>query len=40
MFDSKTFHFSYVNQGALTNLGYSEDEIKVLTPIDIKQGVT
>ena len=35
-FDAETYLFSYVNQGALLNLGYSEQEIKNLTPLDLK----
>lgn len=35
IFDSETLLFSYANTGALTNLGYSEVEIKALTPFDI-----
>tara|TARA_R110002049_G_scaffold116110_1_gene268486 strand:+ start:50074 stop:52935 length:2862 start_codon:yes stop_codon:yes gene_type:complete len=40
IFDAKTFQFNYVNKGALFNLGYSENEIKALTPIDIKPDFT
>jgi PAS domain S-box-containing protein len=40
IFDSETFLFSYANTGALFNLGYSEEEIKALTPIDIKPDFT
>lgn len=36
VFDSETLKFSYVNQGALKNLGYSLGEMKELTPVDIK----
>ncbi len=36
IFDSETLKFKYVNKGALLNLGYTEAEIKKLTPIDIK----
>jgi PAS domain S-box-containing protein len=36
IFDSKTFKFIFANQGALCNLGYTLDEIKLLTPLDIK----
>lgn len=36
VFDAETLKFSYVNQGALINLGYSEQEVKELTPLDIK----
>ncbi len=40
IFDAKTLQFSYVNKGALLNLGYSENEIKALTPLDLKPGFT
>lgn len=36
MFDYETFKFIYVNKGALQNLGYSNKEIKTLTPLDLK----
>jgi PAS domain S-box-containing protein len=36
VFDAETLKFSYVNQGALLNIGYTEDEIKKLTPLDLK----
>ena len=36
VFDSNTFQFIYANKGALINIGYSIDEIKKLTPIDIQ----
>lgn len=35
IFDAQTLHFIYVNEGAQNNLGYSLDELKALTPIDI-----
>lgn len=40
IFDSETLLFNYVNNGALINLGYSEQEIKLLTPIDLKSGLS
>jgi PAS domain S-box-containing protein len=40
VFDSSTLKFEYVNSGALKNLGYTEDEIKNLTPVDIKPEYT
>jgi len=40
IFDAQKFQFSYVNKGALLNLGYSENEIKALTPLDIKPNFT
>lgn len=36
LFASDTFHFLLVNQGARENLGYSMDELRALTPLDIK----
>ncbi len=40
IFDSNTFQFLYVNKGALINIGYTAEEIKKLTPIDIKPDYT
>ena len=40
LFDSETLHFSYINKGALYNLGYSAKEIKELTPLDLKPEYT
>jgi PAS domain S-box-containing protein len=40
VFDSETLKFKYVNQGALTNLHYTLDEIKNLTPLDLKPEFT
>tara|TARA_R110002051_G_scaffold99857_1_gene170244 strand:- start:49566 stop:53987 length:4422 start_codon:yes stop_codon:yes gene_type:complete len=39
-FDANTFQFNYVNKGALLNLGYTNKEIKKLTPLDIKPDYT
>ncbi|TXD84093.1 PAS domain S-box protein [Subsaximicrobium wynnwilliamsii] len=39
-FNAETLKFSYVNKGALLNMGYSEQEIKALTPVDIKPDFT
>ncbi len=36
IFDADNFRFSYVNQGAVKNLGYSIEVLKELTPFDIK----
>ncbi len=36
VFDAETLRFLTVNQGARRNLGYSEEELKNLTPVDIK----
>ena len=40
IFDAKTLLFTYVNKGAYRNLGYSEEEMKTFTPIDIKPDYT
>jgi len=40
IFDSETLHFTYINKGALHNLGYSEHDIKALTPLDLKPDYT
>lgn len=40
VFDAETLKFSFANQGALNNIGYSEQEIKELTPLDIKPEFT
>jgi PAS domain S-box-containing protein len=36
LFDTENLKFEYVNQGALKNIGYSLDEMKTMTPVDIK----
>ncbi len=36
VFDARTLNFNYVNQGAQRNLGYSMDELKRMTPLDLK----
>ncbi len=36
IFNAKTLKFRYVNRGALTNLGYSMDELRQMTPLDLK----
>jgi len=36
IFDAQTLHFVQVSQGALANLGYNMDELRSMTPIDIK----
>lgn len=36
IFDPETLKFSYVNQGATQQIGYSEDELLEMTPLDIK----
>ena len=40
IFDTETFKFKYTNEGARLNLGYSDSELKKLTPIDIKPEFT
>ncbi|PZX61140.1 PAS domain S-box-containing protein [Algoriphagus ratkowskyi] len=40
IFDADTLQFIYVNKGALNNLGYSEEEIKEISPLDIKPDFT
>jgi PAS domain S-box-containing protein len=39
-FDSKKFRFIQVNKGAIKNLGYTMEELKQLTPLDLKPGFT
>jgi PAS domain S-box-containing protein len=36
IFDEKTFLFDYVNKGALQNIGYYQEEMQQMTPLDIK----
>lgn len=36
MFDSETLEFTYVNKGALLNIGHSMKEMEGMTPLDIK----
>ncbi len=36
IFDAETLKFEYINSGASVNLGYRQDEIRELSPIDIK----
>ena len=36
MFDAQTLKFIQVNQGACENLGYTADEMRGMTPLDIK----
>jgi len=40
IFDAGTLLFVQVSEGALTNLGYSAEELRRLTPLDIKAGMT
>lgn len=36
IFDAETLRFEYLNQGALSNIGFSMEELKRMTPLDIK----
>ena len=40
VFDLETLKFKHVNQGALTNLQYTLEEIRELTPLDLKPEFT
>ena len=40
IFDSKTYKFLYVNNGAKKNIGYSNEELLNLTPLDVKPEFT
>ncbi len=40
VFDADTFRFVEVNEGGLRNLGYTSDEIKKITALDIKPDLT
>jgi two-component system, cell cycle sensor histidine kinase and response regulator CckA len=40
IFDPQTLKFLHVNQGALTNLKYTLEEIRELTPVDLKPDFT
>lgn len=40
IFDAKTLRFIHVNNGALRNIGYTREEMRQLTPIDIKPEFT
>lgn len=40
IFDSEHLKFKYINRGALGNLGYTLDEMRSLTPLDIKPEFT
>lgn len=40
IFDAATYRFIQVNRGARENLGYSMDELRTLTPLDLKPQFT
>ena len=40
IFNAETFKFEYANQSALSNIGYSIDELKALMPVDIAPDIS
>ena len=40
IFDAETYHFIKLNHGAKENIGYNENEYRLLTPVDIKPEFT
>ncbi|MCF6271185.1 MAG: PAS domain S-box protein [Melioribacteraceae bacterium] len=40
IFDKETYKFTFLNDAALKNIGYSFEELKLMTPIDIKPEFT
>lgn len=40
VFDASTFRFIFINHGAMANLGYTQEELKKLTPWDLKPEYT
>ncbi|MBI3779365.1 MAG: PAS domain S-box protein [Gammaproteobacteria bacterium] len=40
VFDANTLRFTQVNQGARRNLGYTAEELRTLTPLDLKPQLT
>lgn len=40
VFDAETLKFLHVNKGGIVNLGYSLEELRRLTPLDIKPDIT
>ncbi|MDX9860654.1 MAG: PAS domain S-box protein [Rhodospirillales bacterium] len=40
VFDAETLRFIHVNKGGIANIGYSLDELRRLTPLDIKPDFT
>ncbi|HVM67218.1 MAG TPA: PAS domain S-box protein [Acidimicrobiales bacterium] len=40
MFDAETLRFTYVNEGAISQLGYSRDELLSMTPLHVKPDFT
>ena len=39
VFDAETLKFINANRGALKNIGYTIDELKSMTPVDLKSGI-
>ena len=40
VFDAETLNFLFVNKGALNNIGFTQEEMSALTPVDIKPEFT
>ncbi|HZK61747.1 MAG TPA: PAS domain S-box protein, partial [Anaerovoracaceae bacterium] len=40
IFDEKIYRFKFINEGALRNIGYSLEQMKQMTPLDIKPEFT
>ncbi|MDF1874744.1 EAL domain-containing protein [Sulfurimonas sp. SAG-AH-194-I05] len=40
IFDARTYKFLYINRGAEKNIGYTYEEMKDMTPLDIKPRLT
>ena len=40
IFDAESLHFVHANHGARDNIGYSMEELREMTPVDIKPGQT
>ncbi len=40
VFDQETLKFEYLNQGAMVNIGYTLEEMKNMTPLDIKPRIS
>jgi len=40
LFDAQTLRFRFANMGALSNLGYSLDQMQKMSPLDIKPEIT
>lgn len=40
LFDTVTYRFRFINDGALKNLGYHQDQMLYMTPLDIKPAIS